>query len=161
MDKKENLKRLLQSNHCAVKALIDDISEEESMRHDYPHCNHIRWQTGHLAYSAHVVLKMLGEKSGIEEEWIKLFGRGPKIYDNASIYPSMQELRDRLYSYYDKIFPALEKVTTEYLDTEQEFAPTWKSTPMDGILFFCTHEFYHAGQITVMRRVLGRDKPFG
>jgi len=161
MDKKVNLKKLLKSNHCAIRALLDDISDEESMRHDYEHCNHIRWQTGHLVYSATLSLKLLGETSDVSEEWIKLFGGGPKIIDNASIYPNMAQLRDKLYALYEDIYRALDKTTIEYLDMEIEFLPKWKTTPIDGILFFCTHEFYHAGQITVMRRVLGRDRPFG
>jgi len=158
---KENLKKMLQSNHDTIKKLIDDISEEESMCHDYKSCNHIRWQTGHLIDSAQLVLKLLGNNAGISDEWGKLFGYGSKIYENASIYPSMNELRDKLYDLYGRIISDLENLPEEALDNVVELAPEWKVSIWDGIPAFCRHEYYHAGQITVMRRALGRDKPFG
>ncbi|HHI03594.1 MAG: hypothetical protein DRP51_06910 [Candidatus Zixiibacteriota bacterium] len=159
--KKENLKKLLESNHCSIKALIDDISEEESMRHDYAHCNHIRWQTGHIIDSARIILKLLGRDIETPEEWQKIFGWKSKLFENASIYPPMSELREQLYSFYEQRLQALDNFPSDDLDKEIELSGGWKTTPMDGILFLCTHEFYHAGQITVMRRVLGRDRPFG
>ncbi|MCP4705064.1 MAG: hypothetical protein GY865_10670, partial [candidate division Zixibacteria bacterium] len=105
--KKENLKKLLQSNHDMIKKLVDDISEEESMRHDYEHCNHIRWQTGHLVDCTRLILKIFGENADFPEEWTKLFGYGSKLYDNASIYPSMEEVKQSLYTHFDKILTAL------------------------------------------------------
>ena len=35
------------------------------------------------------------------------------------------------------------------------------TSAMNAALFFCTHEFYHAGQITTLRRLLGRERSFG
>lgn len=161
MDKKESLKKVLQSNQEMIKKLIDDISEEESMRHDYEHCNHIRWQTGHLADCTRFTLKLLGEKSDFPDEWTKLFGWKSKLFENASIYPSMEEIRQKLYEQYDKILTVLDNIPAENLDTEVELGEDWKTSAWEGIPGLCKHEYYHAGQITIMRRVIGRDKPFG
>lgn len=161
MDKKESLKNMLQSNHDTIKKLIDDISEEESMRHDYEFCNHIRWQTGHLIDSARLVLKLLGENAVVPEEWTKLFGYGSKLYDNASIYPSMGELKEKLYGLYDQTLSTLDNLPAENLEREVELGEDWKTTSSEGIPAFCRHEYYHAGQITIMRRAIGRERPFG
>lgn len=161
MDNKENLKKLLISNHDTVKKLIDDIGEEESMRHDYEFCNHIRWQTGHLIDSARIMLKLLGKDEKIPDEWPKLFGYKSKIFENASIYPSMSELKEKLYFLYDQMISALDKIASDDLDKIVELGEDWKVTPYDGLNFLCRHEFYHCGQITVMRRVMGREQPFG
>lgn len=161
MDNKENLKKLLISNHDTVKKLIDDIGEEESMRHDYEFCNHIRWQTGHLIDSARIMLKLLGKDENIPDEWPKLFGYKSKIFENASIYPSMSELKEKLYFLYDQMISALDKIASDDLDKIVELGEDWKVTPYDGLNFLCRHEFYHCGQITVMRRVMGREQPFG
>ncbi|MCP4704581.1 MAG: hypothetical protein GY865_08220, partial [candidate division Zixibacteria bacterium] len=95
------------------------------------------------------------------EEWTKLFGYGSKLYDNASIYPSMEEVKQSLYTHFDKILTALDKMPEKDLDSEVELGDEWKTSVSEGIPDFCRHDYYHAGQITVMRRVLGRDKPFG
>jgi hypothetical protein len=161
MSNKEGLKKMLQSNHDAIKKLIDDISEEESMRHDYEHCNHIRWQTGHLIDSTRLVLKLLGKSADVPDEWTELFGYGSTLNENASIYPSMNELKGKLYGLYGETISILDNIPAKNLDGVVELATGWKINSWDGIPALCRHEFYHAGQITVMRRVLGRDKPFG
>ena len=161
MDKKESLKKLLLSNHDTVKKLIDDIGEEESMRHDYEFCNHIRWQTGHLIDSARIMLTLLGKDEKIPDEWPKLFGYKSKIFENASIYPSMGDLREKLYFLYDQMISALDNIASDDLDKIVELGEDWKVTPLEGLNFLCRHEFYHCGQITVMRRVIGRERPFG
>ena len=161
MECKEFLKEMLESNHDTVKRLIDDIGEEESMRHDYEFCNHIRWQTGHLIDSARIMLKLLGKEEDIPEEWSKIFGYKSKIYDNASLYPSMSILKEKLYFFYNQMITAIDKIESEDLHKIVELGDDWKVTPLEGINFLCRHEFYHCGQITVMRRAIGREKPFG
>lgn len=160
MDKREFLKKVLETNFETVKRLIDDISEEESMRHDYQFCNHIRWQTGHLIGSAQLTLKLLGREESIPAEWSKLFGTKSKLFDNSSIYPSMKELRGKLYFLYDQMLEALKEIPPEDLEKEVQITENWKATPLEGIDLLCRHEFYHGGQITVMRRAIGRKRPF-
>ena len=160
MDNKAFLKKVFEMNSGMARKLIDDISEEESMRHDYQFCNHIRWQTGHLIKSAIHMLKLLGREETVPEEWSKLFGAGSKPFDNGSIYPSMKELREKLYYFHNQMLEALDKIPSENLEKEVNLREDWKTTPLDGLDFFCRHEFYHYGQITVMRRAVGRERPF-
>jgi len=161
MDNKKYLKQMIKSNQETIKKLIDDISEEESMRHDYEFCNHIRWQTGHLIDTARLVLKLLGERADVSDEWTKLFGYGSVLHDDASIYPSMTALKEKLYGLYDQTLSVVDSLPYEHLEREVELTENWKLTPLAGIPAFCRHEYYHGGQITVMRRVLGREAPFG
>jgi uncharacterized damage-inducible protein DinB len=62
---------------------------------------------------------------------------------------------------YDKFNKLLEKATDARLDETVELSPDWKETPMNGIFFFLKHEFYHLGQIAVVRKALGRERTFG
>jgi uncharacterized damage-inducible protein DinB len=160
MDKKENLRYLLESNHGAVRRLIDDVSDEESMFRGKDNLNHIRWHTGHIAYCANIVLRLMGEEGAFPEPWEKLFGGGSEINDKPSAYPSMPELREKLYSIYDQTDKALDKISTDDLDREIEAGSDRKITPMNGALFFCAHEFYHCGQIANLRKILGREPLF-
>lgn len=161
MNKKENLKNLLKSNQEAVKKLLDDVTEEESMNRFNQPINHIRWQTGHILFYADMVAILLGNKSEISEKWSKLFRGGDELNDNASVYPAMTEIRNKLYATYDRMNKALNDIEPDVLDEEKELYPGWTGNPMEGILMLCTHEFYHAGQITMLRKMLGRERPFG
>jgi len=161
MERKDNLRYLFESNHSAVRRLLDDISEDESMKRGKDNISHIRWQTGHLVYSATLTLKMLHDSAEIPEPWYALFGRGSKISDNAKDYPSQKELRDKLYELYDLMEKRLDTITDKELDSKAIIVPGFEPTSCNGALFFCTHEFYHAGQIAVLRKVLGRERAFG
>jgi uncharacterized damage-inducible protein DinB len=161
MERKENLRYLFESNHSAVRRLLDDITEDESMVCGKDNISHIRWQTGHMVYSAALTLKMLHDTADIPELWHTLFGRGSTISDNADEYPSLKELRDKLYDLYDQMEKRLDTITDEDFDKQAIIAPGFEPTSCNGTLFFCTHEFYHAGQIAIIRKVLGRDRAFG
>ena len=161
MERKENLRYLFKSNHGAVRILLDDITEEESMVRGKDNISHIRWQTGHLLYSAALTLKMLHDTTDIPESWYTLFGRGSDISDSADDYPSMKELRDKLYILYDRMEKRLNTITDEEFDKQVIIAPGFEPTSLNGTLFFCTHEFYHAGQIAILRKMLGRERSFG
>ena len=160
MNKKENLNRLMQTTHSGVKRLIEDITDEESMLRGNQ-LNHIRWLTGHLIYSAGLILECLGEKGAVPNDISKLFSRGSDISDDPQLYPSMSELRKMLYSLYDRIHKVLDALADEDLDKKISLRPGWETTPMDGSLFFCAPEFYHAGQMATVRRILGRERSFG
>jgi hypothetical protein len=161
MTKKENLVILLKSNHDAVRMLIDDIDDVESVIRGKDNRNHIRWLTGHLVDNTGNILKVLGVENAVSEEWRKLFGRGSEISDNSNTYPSISELRGDLYSLYKQIYETLNRMADSDLDKNITPFPGWQTTPMDATLFLCTHEFYHAGQITAMVRIIGRKRPFG
>ncbi|UCD17003.1 MAG: DinB family protein [Candidatus Zixiibacteriota bacterium] len=161
MEKKENLLFLLKSNHGALKMLLDDVSEEESMvRGEHDH-NHIRWHTGHLIYAATLTLKTLDDEVQISEKWLGLFKGGSDVSDESADYPAMAELREKLYDLHARMQERVVSISDADLDRKVEITPGFESIAMNGALFFCTHEFYHAGQIANMRKIIGRERAFG
>ncbi len=161
MAKKDNLKFLVELNFAAVKKLIDDVTEEESIMRFDNITNHIRWQTGHILNSADSMLKILGEDGSVPEKWSRLFKRGGELSEDNSVYPAMSELREKLYSLYVRLPEELEDKTEAFFDEEIEISPGWKETRMNGFIFFGEHTFYHCGQIAMMVRSIGRERPFG
>jgi uncharacterized damage-inducible protein DinB len=161
MAKKDNLKFLSGLNLSAIKKLIDDVTEEESITRFENVNNHIRWLTGHLITSISAILRILGEESTIPDKWVELFDRGNEFHEDSSVYPPMSELRTKLYSMYDKFMKVIENKSDAYLDEAIDIVPGWKETRMNGILFLDEHTFYHCGQIAIITRALGREKPFG
>jgi uncharacterized damage-inducible protein DinB len=161
MDKNEILINYLQSIHGATKKLLDDISEEESMYQGHSRLNHIKWQTGHLVNSAGIVLKLLGAEAGILPEWEKLFEYNSELQTSSEAYPDFSDLRTKLYELYDKTLEVLQTRTNEDLEQKVKYIANREEVLLDAILWLGAHDFYHAGQITATRKMLGRDRPFG
>jgi uncharacterized damage-inducible protein DinB len=161
VDIKDYLKYMLDTGFPYIKQAIEDISDEESLEQGGLGINHIRWNAGHLLGSAGMMLDLLGGRHDIPEDWNKVFTMADEISKDSSVYPSMQEIRDKLNETYDRISEALEKVSVEELEREKEINPKWKETPIKALPFFFKHEFYHLGQIATLRRILGRERMFG
>ncbi len=159
MNVRDQLLYMLDFNRKTIKKLIDDVSEEESMERGSDSHNHIRWTTGHLVYCDSYVCSLLGGDSDDHKKVAGLFGAGSEVSDDPSAYPAMSELRERLYRLHEWMISRIEKLTDADLEREtgddENKEPLWQP-----VTFFCMHEFYHAGQMASMRRLLGRDRPF-
>lgn len=161
MSKNENLKTLLQTTRSTVARLIDGITEEESMFRGKDRVNHIRWHVGHIVYCAYIRLKCLHHDIALPTEYKIIFGGGSDVTEDPNDYPTMADLRKELYDLHDKTLKQLESLTETDLDKTIVLGENWKSVSIDAALFFCAHEFYHAGQIATLSRILGHDRAFG
>jgi hypothetical protein len=158
---KETLKHQIETMHYVIKKVIDDIKEEESMRTIGSSPNHIKWQTGHLVFAAMLAGNTLGVSLAPPAGWNKLFGRGAEPPDKQKDFPPMEDLRATLYEFQKRVLAHLETVSEEHLVTKCEIAPSWEDSPLNALLFFCGHDFYHCGQIALIRHELGRERSFG
>ena len=159
MAKRDMLLYMLKVNQQALKQLIDHITEAESLTRHNGHGNHIRWHTGHLICYNSNGLTLLGEANENDKSLSKLFGAGSEIADDPAAYPSMAELKQQLYGVYERAIELIEDMTEA--DLEKQFGEGEKKRPIwQPLAFYCLHDFYHAGQITALRRALGRERPF-
>lgn len=161
MSRKENLKYLFQTNQEALKSLLDDISEEESLNRARGLCNHFKWQAGHLAYSTDIMTWLLGGERSLPDEWTAPFKGGAELSEDDSVFPPFSEIRGKLYELQGNIGNLLEGFDEGKFDDEVEISENWRPTRLNALLMFCEHDFYHAGQITILRKNLGRKRPFG
>lgn len=160
MPKSDNLQYLIDTNRAALKRLLDDVSEEESLQRGNDNLLHIRWQTGHLVHSMGSMVRVLGQAYEHPEGYEKLFAAGSEISDDPSIYPNFAALRQQLYDLHDQAHIAAGRLSDPDLDRDLPRPSGQKMKVMDAAQFLCMHTFYHAGQITVIRRILGRERPF-
>jgi len=160
MQRNESLIYMLTASQQVLKSILDDITEEESMVIIADNTNHIRWQVGHLISSAYNALSLFGQDSEERKEFDKSFGYGSVISKETSDYPSFEELRAKLYDLQAMMIQVVGNLSDEVLEQEigdaDQKRPLWQ--PMS---FLRMHDLYHAGQIVMIRRSLGRDKPFG
>ncbi|MBI5266884.1 MAG: DinB family protein [candidate division Zixibacteria bacterium] len=161
MPKVDNLLYLLKTTHGATMKTLDGISEADSLVTIPGNPNHIRWITGHLAASAVHQARALGVTAAIPSEWSAPFGRGVEPVADNSLYPSMEALRLKLGELHEVIQSGTEGKSDAELDVEIEVIPGWKATVMNFANFFCIHEFYHAGQVAMIRHTLGKTRLFG
>lgn len=160
--KREILLPRLKSNQMGAKALLADITEEESLVRGKDNMQPIRWQTGHLLNIARINNVLLGGKPKVTEERVKPFGRGVKMAKDISSYPPMEELRQELFDLYDETLKLAENVTDEELDRPTPEFVGFDQSIIDTLLFLNAHDFYHFGQIVTVRRCcLGREQSFG
>jgi len=159
MSRKDHLLYKLKFNQQVMKKLLDDITEEESMVRGEHGQNHIRWLAGHIFRSDLHGLIILGIDDGSYEKYGKLFGMGSVISDDPKAYPSMAEVRKMLYKSHDRLFETISKSSDA--DLEKQITDGGNKRPAwQALTFLAMHEFYHAGQIVYIRKLLGRDRPF-
>lgn len=159
--KRDHLLAHARTIHGATGKLIADITESESLVCLPGNPNHIRWLTGHILGSVAVRQRIVGGPLTIPGEWDKLFARGGAVPADVAAMPPMAELRDSLTKFWAEEQKAISGLTDDYLSAEADILMGWKAVRFDAALFFLSHEFYHAGQISLIRRSLGRDRMFG
>jgi len=160
MSKRDHILYMLGVNRDIAKRLLDDITEEESMKRIDDTSNHIRWFTGHLTFCLQYIGQLLGDKPIDEATYGKLYGTGSQVSDDAGLYPSFAELRKTFYDTHDHTRQVVERAAEDAFD-KKTGGNDGRDTVWKMITFLCMHEFYHNGQISDVRRALGRDRTFG
>lgn len=161
LSKSEVLKPHVTTVQSLLRRLLDDITEEESLRTFEKNPNHIKWLTGHLIFTAKLQAKTVGGDFETPAGWSEIFRRGAPAPKPGDKLPAMADLRAQLYVGHEKVLSLIETANDSYLETERVIAPNWNDTPINSILFLCAHDFYHGGQIVMIRRAMGKERSFG
>ena len=144
-----------------IDRLVADITEPESMVTLGANPNHIKWLTGHIAFTTVFTGSILGGEMLMPDGWLEIFRRGANSPDTQQSFPPMPEVVAYLREVQGRQIALLENTDDQMLLTEREIFPKWEDSPINAILFLTSHNFYHAGQITMIRRQLGRERSFG
>ena len=129
-----------------------------------PGCpTHVAWQVGHLAMAEYgLCLYRLRGRQSIDPELMtsgfrKLFSRGTTPEVDPAKYPAAAEIRATL----DRVHAQVLKESADF--TEEQLAqavdmPYAVHANKLGCLLFCSHhEMLHAGQLGLLRRLLGKQ----
>lgn len=123
---------------------------------------HLAWQTGHLSMAEFrmCVARIRDEQPDdaviLPPEYLTMFGQGKTPSPEPSTYPSPAELLATL----DRVHQASMQVCATLNDSDLD-ATVLKPHPLFntklGSLLWCSrHEMVHAGQIGLLRRLLGK-----
>jgi hypothetical protein len=124
---------------------------------------HVAWQVGHLAMAEYglCLFRQRGRQpidlELMSSSFRKLFSRGSIPEADASKYPSLAEIR----ATFDRVHAQMRKeaagFTVEQLREPVEMPYAAEPTKLGSLLFCSHHEMLHAGQLGLLRRLLGRS----
>lgn len=121
--------------------------------------NHPLWCLGHLVYAeGNLVHKYIKGEPNPMAEWEELFGQGTTPLDDASKYPSYDELLGKFEAVRADTMALLDTLTDADLDkpshAEGEVAQ-WFGTVGQCLAAIPIHYGFHGGQIADARRAAG------
>ena len=144
-------------------ATLDGIDESDWFAMP-PGCpTHLAWQIGHLAMAEYGLC--LFRQRGRHEidlqlmtsAFRKLFSRGSAPQADAAKYPAMVEIRATFDRVHAQALKELPTFTDQQLAEPVEMPYAVHANKLGSLLFCSHHEMLHAGQIGLIRRLLGKQ----
>lgn len=141
--------------------MLEDLTDEDWFWAPPEYPTHIAWQVGHIAMSEYG-LTMFQQRGRLTEDrelmsgkYRKLFLRGTEPNLDQAAYPSPSEILevlDRVHQQMRIEVPTFEDI----LDEEVGPPHAAYATKYGALLFTSNHEMLHAGQIGMLRRLMGK-----
>ncbi len=144
-------------------SLLDDVQTDDWFRVTSNNPTHLAWQIGHLAMAQYgLCLFRLRGRQPVDTELMsssfrKKFSKGTIPDPVAANNPSVAEIRQVFDKVYQQTMLELPLTDIDVLD-EPVDEPYAAFPSKLGCLLFCSHhEMLHAGQIGLLRRLLGKS----
>jgi hypothetical protein len=156
-----HLTRQFEFTQMTLSRLLADVSNEESLREVGPEGKCLNWIVGHIIFARGKLLSLLG----CEPDWRKAImavygqqGVGAYKRERAKPLTELQELLGQSLMLLSETLSSREAALSDPCDE----LPHVNSggTVADRVGSYCCHEAYHAGQIGIMRRLLGKPGLF-
>ena len=93
----------------------------------------------------------------ISNSFFKQFKKGSQPSDGASDYPEVSEIRQVFDQVHERAIRELAGYTDEELDVKLPEPHAVFDTKLGSVFFCSAHEMLHAGQIGLLRRLLGKE----
>ncbi len=128
-----------------------------------PGCpSHVAWQVAHLAFAEYalVLVRVRGKERDdsrmISNEFWRQFKKGSTPAASAEQQPAPAELRETLARVHEQCLLELPTFTSEQLAAPVPEPYSAFPNKLGSLLFCSAHEMLHAGQIGLLRRMLGK-----
>lgn len=141
----EEVKTVFKYNGFVVNKNLQGISQEDSLKSPEHGGNCINWILGHIVVTRDVLLETLGAEKFCDEKITESYVRGSDPIKSESA----ENIEILLGIYNDSQKKIMESFDQADLKEDQE-----KNETVAGLGF---HEAYHAGQIGILRRIIGRE----
>lgn len=144
-------------------SLIDDTEAELWFEMPAGSPSHIAWQVGHLAMAEYGLAlfrqrgRVLEDTELMSGRFRKAFSRGSTPDPDPEANPSVSEIRDVFDRVHAQVLSEVPTFDHEQLEEPVEAPYAAYATKWGALLFCSHHEMIHAGQIGVLRRLLGKS----
>lgn len=150
-----------------LEANLDGIGQEESVRLPPGGGSSVNWIAGHVLSSRSSLLEQLpsGGKSFLSGEEAELYRRGTKATGAEGACVPMERLLEGIKTTGATLTEKLQSLSEQDLEAEidPKKIPARLEKPNLGafLTFRLYHEAYHAGQLGLARRMLGKPSGIG
>ena len=161
--RQETAARHIVSARQYTMTLLDDLSEDEWFWTPQPSVSHVAWQVGHLAFAQYglMLFRQRGRLSEDSElmsgKFRKTFAKGTTPSPERNRYPDRIEILETLDRIHIQALTELATFDESSLDEPVDEPWSTFATRYGALLFAGDHEMLHAGQIGLLRRLMGKS----
>ena len=158
----EVVRRQIEFARTYTLSLIDDLKPDDWFRQPSEGVTHVAWQVGHLAMAQYglCLFRIRGRQENdimlMPSMFRRKFSRGSTPESAPSGNPPLTEIRAIFDRVYDQTMIELPDYTDEQLDAPVDQPYAVFGTKLGALYFSASHEMLHAGQIGLLRRLLGK-----
>jgi uncharacterized damage-inducible protein DinB len=141
--------------------MLEQTKEQDWFRQPAGGVTHIAWQVGHLAMGQYrlTMVRIRGERPEdtdlIAPEFLRQFGADSLPDADPAKNPTPSEIRTVLNRVHEQTLKELPKLDDAELDQPILVPHPRVKTKLESLLWCAQHEGVHAGQIGLLRRLLG------
>jgi len=141
-----------------IRQSVADLSDEELVAQPAGVPNHAMWTLGHVTFSCQGIAGELGVEPWLPADWEATFGYGSTPSADLARYPTKAEMLAQLAGAANRLREALLAADESVLkqSVPDEALPTMGHILLQVVV---AHTAYHAGQLTVWRRAIGKQAP--
>jgi uncharacterized damage-inducible protein DinB len=158
-DQRDILLHSLRSSHGLLNRYVADLSAQDWLHRIVPGANCAAWIVGHLVLSERGMLATLGltpaQMPALPEGFEKRFARDETAPKSAD-YGDTSALMALFNQHRELMIETVSKLPLDRFDKPREKPHPLFKTSGEFINFMSQHTVMHAGQITFIRRSLGR-----
>lgn len=142
---------------------LEGLSDEEWYWCPEQMDTHIAWQAGHLAVAQYgLTLFMQRGRADVDAELMtgkfrKRFMKGTKPTRIRDDYPPVSEIRQVMDRVHQQMREEVGSFDGDHLDQPASPPHAAYATNLGSLLFASKHEMMHAGQIGMLRRLMGKE----
>ena len=145
-----------------TKQLLSDIQEDEWFRRSDGCPSHLAWQVGHLEMAqygltlARIRGRERSDRDLVSKQFYACFKKGSDPFASDVEFPSIAEIHDTMERIHLASMEELAKHTDDSLSEKLPEPYAVFDTKLGSVFFCSSHEMLHAGQIGLLRRMLGK-----
>jgi uncharacterized damage-inducible protein DinB len=154
-----DLANMYEFSYGVIRRNADGVSQEESLIDPQPAGNSLNWVLGHILAARNTVLSLTGCAPVLDPEDAAYYQRGSDPNAGGKVL-DLGTLRGLLEDSHQQLIPALTALSDETLASplpEKHRRSPLTGTIGDALARLCFHEGYHAGQLGLLRRIVGKE----